>query len=86
MHFINRLTNSERGLSVKAAKTLYQSCITSISDYGAEIWWKGQKGYQDQLQKLQNAAARNILGAFRTSPGAAMEIEADILPVQIRLN
>ena len=38
------------------------------------------------LQKLQNAALRKILGAFRTSPGAAMEIEANIPSVIVRLN
>jgi hypothetical protein len=33
---------------------------------------------------LQNAAIRQILGAFRGSPIKAMEIEAAILPVSLR--
>ncbi|SLM36675.1 Ribonuclease H-like domain [Lasallia pustulata] len=86
LHLIHRLMNSEWGLSAQAGKQLYTACITSISDYGAEIWWKNQRSYQDLLQKLQNTALRKILGAFRTSPGAAMEIEASIEPVKVRLN
>jgi len=83
---ITRLLNSEWGLSAKAGRQLYMACITSISDYGAEVWWKNQKTYQDMLQGLQNASLRKILGTFRTSPGAAMELEANIPPVQVRLN
>ena len=86
LHLIHRLMNSEWGLSAQAGKQLYTACITSISDYGSEIWWKNQRNYEDLLQKLQNTALRKILGAFRTSPGAAMEIEANIEPVKVRLN
>ena len=42
--------------------------------------------YQNQLQKLQNTALHKILEVFRTSSAAAMELEADIEPVKIRLN
>ena len=86
LHLIHRLMNSEWGLSAQAEKQLYLTCITSVSDYGAEIWWKGQKSYQDQLQKLQNKALHKILGAFKTSPTAAMELKASIEPVKVRLN
>ena len=52
LHLINRLLNSERGLSANASRQLYLTCITSISDYRAKVWYKGQKGYLAQLQKI----------------------------------
>ena len=67
-------------------RQLYMTCTNAISDYGSEIWWKNQKHFENKMQKLQNLALRKILGTFRTSPIAAMEIEANILPVKIRLD
>ena len=78
--------NSEWGLSAQAGKQLYLTCITLVSDYEAEIWWIGQKSYQDQLQKLQNKALHKILEAFKTSPAAAIELKANIESVKVRLN
>ena len=78
--------NSEWGLSAQAEKQLYLACITSVSDYEAEIWWKQQKTYQDQLQKLQNKALHKILRAFKTSSAAVMKLKVNLESVKIRLN
>ena len=78
--------NSEWGLSTMAAKQLYTACITSISDYGSPIWWNQQKNFEKLFQKLQNSATRKILGAFRSSPTSAMELESAILPPKFRLD
>jgi hypothetical protein len=86
LNLISRLSNSEWGLSAPAMRQLYYSCITPIADYGAEIWWKGQTGLANKLNKLQAEANRRILGAFRTSPTASLEIEAATLPAPIRLD
>ena len=73
-------------MSVSAERQLYLSCITAISDFGCQIWWKQQKSFEKLFQKLQNAATRKILGAFRTSPCAAMELESALLPPSIRFD
>ncbi|CUS06679.1 unnamed protein product, partial [Tuber aestivum] len=86
LNMISRLSNSEWGLSAPAIRQLYYTCITPIADYGAEVWWKGQIGLANKLQKLQAEANRRILGAFRTSPTAAMEIEAATLRIPLRLD
>jgi len=86
LNMISRLCNSEWGLSAAAMRQLYYTCITPIADYVAEIWWKGQIGLANKLEKLQSEANRRILGAFRTSPTAALEIEASTLPVPLRLD
>ena len=57
LHSIDRLQNSEWGLKSNAGRQIYQTCISSISDYGAEIWYNAQnpqKSYLNQLQNLQN--------------------------------
>ena len=37
LHLINRLQNSKRDLKSYAKRQIYQTCITSISDYDVEI-------------------------------------------------
>ena len=83
---LQALANTQSGLSAQAVTQLYKSCVCTVSDYGSEIWWKGQKGFLDKLQLLQNKATRKVLGAFKTTPARAMEAEAAIPPPNIRLN
>src|SRR6266705_2893381 len=85
LQLTRRLKTSEWGLSSQHLRQLYTSCVIPILDYGAEAWWRGQRGYTDRLQKLQNTACRRILGAFRTSPVIPMELEASLPPTSIRL-
>jgi len=85
-HQIARLSNTERGLSFQAMRQLYISCITSVADYGVPIWWNNQKYLLEKYQKLQNSALRKILGAFKTSPYMAMELEAAIISPKARFN
>jgi len=85
-HQIERLSNTERGLSFQAMRQLYIACICSIADYGVPIWWSGQQHLLDKYQKLQNQALLKILGAFKHSPSRAMEIEASLPPPAARFN
>ena len=85
-HQISRLLNIERGLFFQAMRQLYIACIVSIADFGVPIWWNNQKFLLDKYQKLQNLALRKILGAFKTSPIMAMELEAAIPPPKVRFN
>jgi len=86
LHSLFRLMNSEWELNVKSEKQLYLTCITSISDYDVEIWWNNQKSYLVKFRKLQNAALRKILSAFRTSSIDAMQIKVEISSVKMQLN
>src|SRR6266511_483188 len=83
-HQIKKLSNTERGLSFQAIRQLYITCIISITDYGVPIWWNNQKHLLEKFQRLQNAALRIILGAFKISPTKGMEIEAAIPPPRVR--
>ena len=81
---IERLSNTERGLSFQAMRQLYIACISSVADYGVPVWWNNQKNMLEKFQKLQNIALRKMLGAFKTSPINAMELEASIPSLKIR--
>ncbi|KAI0991854.1 hypothetical protein K3495_g16333, partial [Podosphaera aphanis] len=83
---MERLTNTEKGLSPVAMRQLYLACIISISDYASQVWWKRQRNFVEMLEKLQNIALRKILGCFKTSPTKAMELEACLCPPEVRLN
>ena len=83
-YLIRRLSNTSKGLSFQAIRQLYLACIATIGDYGVQIWWNHQKNHLQSYQKLQSAALRQILGAFKTTPITPMEIEAAIPPVAIR--
>jgi ribonuclease HI len=80
------LVRHETGLSPSATRSLYRACIVSRSDFGAEIWWTGQKGLARKLQTQQNSALRRILNAFRSTPTLALHNEAALPPVSVRLH
>ena len=80
------LGNTERGLSQSALRQLYQSCITTVADFGAEVWWNQQKRQCQPFQRLQNQAMRKIAGAFKTTSIAALEAELGLPPADLRLD
>jgi hypothetical protein len=86
LHSISRLQNTEWGLSSMTSRQLYMTCISAISDYDSEIWWKNQKQFRNKLQKLQNAALKKILEAFRISSIVVMKIETNLKSINIRLD
>ena len=53
---LSRLGNTERGLSHSALRQLYQSCITTVADFGKEVWWNQLKTQCRPFQGLQNQA------------------------------
>jgi hypothetical protein len=81
-----RLANTEAGLSLQAVRQLYLACVIPVCDFGAEVWWRNQKVFVSRFDKIQNAALRKILGAFRATPSAAMLNEAAIAPTDVRLD
>lgn len=83
---MERLANCGRGLTPSALRQIYMACVTSIADYEAVIWWRGQKNFTKILQGLQNLALRKILGVFKTTPVLPIEVECGFPPLEIRLN
>jgi hypothetical protein len=83
---LHSLVRHETGLSPSTTPTLHRACVLSRSDFGAEIWWSGQKALEQKLQLQQNTALRRILNAFSSTPIIAPHNETAIPPVKIRLN
>jgi hypothetical protein len=86
LNAICSLVRHETGLSPSATRSLYLACVTSRSDFGAEIWWTGQKALARKLQTQQNSALQRIMNAFRSTPIVALHNEAAIPPVLLRLH
>ncbi|KAF7578678.1 hypothetical protein PtrM4_029180 [Pyrenophora tritici-repentis] len=85
-HRLGRLANIERGLSPKAVRQLYLACVTSVADYGSQIYWKNQSYATSLLQSLHNLACRKIIRVFRTSPSLPTSIKSRLTSPAIRLN
>ena len=89
LHSINRLQTSEWNLKSKARRQIYQTCISSISNYDAKIWYNAQnlqKSYINQLQKLQHSTLRKTLNLFRIASIDALRIKSDILSIKVRMH
>jgi ribonuclease HI len=85
MGMLQRMANTEAGLSPAAVRQLYVSCILPVMTYGAEIWYHKQRTLYQKLETVQNDALRKILGAFRTTPIGAMQNDAALPPMDVRL-
>ena len=80
------LYTSPLTLSQSALRQLYQSWITTVADFGAEVWWNQQKTHSLPFQRLQNQAMKKIAGAFKTTPFAALEAKLGLPPADLRLD
>lgn len=72
--------NTQRGMKAIHLRRLYTTCIIPLITYATAVWWKGKQSHITKLEKHQNTALRCILGAFRTTSIAALQIEASIPP------
>lgn len=52
------------GLCPALVRRIQIAAVQSVALYGAELWWKGQKNHQQELQKLINRQARFITGMY----------------------
>ena len=74
--------SSTQGLAPGLMRRIQIAAIQSVALYGAELWWKGQKTWAQDIQKLVNRQARAITGALRTTPIAPLIMEANIVPAE----
>lgn len=83
---IQRLGGGSKGLGVGNARTINIECARTTMDYGSRVWWGGQKGLANQMDKADETAMRKMKGHFRSAPGAAIAIENDMKLAAVRLN
>lgn len=58
----------------------------TIVTYASAVWWNGKRWQEQSVEKVQNAALRLICACFKTTPLAAMQVEAGLMPVRMRLD
>ena len=82
-----RMTGQTWGLKPHIAHWLYTAVVRPIITYGAHVWVTalGKVTTCKKLGKVQRLACMGIIGAFPTTPTAAMEIVLDLQPLDIFL-
>lgn len=84
LNLLKVVSHTDWGADTNTLLTLYRSVVRSKLDYGCIVYGSARKSYLDSLDRVQNAALRICLGAFRTSPISSLHIEANELPVALR--
>ena len=62
--------NSEWGLSPRGWRQVYTGMIRTVATWRAELGWRGQKRWEEELERLQYDSLRNCVGAVK---GASKE-------------
>lgn len=81
---LRALSSTHWGSSREALRRVYISFIRSRIEYGCIIFKDFPKKYIQKLNVIQNTALRCILGARKTSPITSLEVEAYIMPLELR--
>jgi len=87
-----RISASTWGPSFASARLLYSTVVRPTMLYGAQVWGVRNDGEPaantllQPLRTLQNRCLRNVTGAYRRTPTAALERETDIPPINLYIN
>ncbi|POS82121.1 hypothetical protein EPUL_006259, partial [Erysiphe pulchra] len=74
------------GLEPGLVRKIQVAAVLSVALYGAELWWRNQKSWADEHQKLVNRQGRTITGMFRSAPIGVVIKEAGLRPATSLLN
>ena len=78
------LTSSEICADRPTLLRLYKALVLPIIEYGAVVYASGKESNLKKLEVIQNSFIRVALGAMKTSPIHALQVEANIPPLYIR--
>jgi hypothetical protein len=84
---ISSIAKCNWGTPYRYARQLFQAVVAPRMEYAAMIWHRpradGSTASSTQVRRIstvQRIAMKAILGCYRTTPTAAMEIEAGLVP------
>lgn len=84
VNILRSLTRTWWGADPKILKILYQSIVRSHIDYALPIYGGTKKCHFKKLEQIQFKSLRIILGAMKSSPTNALEVEAGVMPLNLR--
>ena len=79
---LSMLANTIRGLNQTLLRRLYLACVIPKILYACPAWWNNTLVQAKPLEKVQRKALILICAAFKTTPTAALEIEASVPPIK----
>ena len=94
-----RFTRTASGMKMNEARKLYNAVAVPKITYAADLWFRPQKvsranrnpaGFgpallTKRLESIQRQAAISITGGLRTSPGDALIVHANLVPIGAQL-
>uniref|UniRef100_A0A2P2HZJ0 RNA-directed DNA polymerase from mobile element jockey-like n=1 Tax=Hirondellea gigas TaxID=1518452 RepID=A0A2P2HZJ0_9CRUS len=84
INVIRALSSTAWGASRNVLRRVYISFVRSKLEYGCQLYDKLPQKQMNKLNVVQNNALRSILGARKTTPITSLEVEAYIMPLEIR--
>ena len=83
LNLMRIIASQNWGADLSSLRAFYLAFIRSKIGYAVEIWSSCSNTQLQKVCRIQNAALRLITGALKSTPIAAMEIEADIPPLDL---
>jgi len=83
LNLLRVVAHKDWGADCVTLLSLYRSHVLSKLDYGCVVYGSARQSVLDPLDHMQKAALRTSLGAFRTSTGASLHVEAGELPLEL---
>ncbi|GAA5919607.1 hypothetical protein JCM6882_006580 [Rhodosporidiobolus microsporus] len=80
------LAHSKAGLPPRRVKELVKALVMPSLLWCCAVWWKPGGEVSKVVEAVQREAARVVTGGFRTTSLTVLEVEANLLPLPLRLN